>query len=77
MKIRKDLTKIEDTLTWPPRFGISAEDVPTVDDEVQMRMRTGKYESFRVIDTAFAKDGTQLTTYVAIVGVLKSVAEVI
>ena len=58
-----------------PTFGITEDDVPTLEKEVQMHMRSGKYESVRVIDVAFAKDGTRLTTYVALVGVLKSLTE--
>lgn len=58
-----------------PEWGVMPEDVSTFEEEVAMYRDSDEYSDVRVVDVAFAKDGTLLTTYVSLVGVLNKVAE--
>jgi len=62
-----------ETYSWPA-YGIFAEDVPTLNDEIKRYESLG-YTDVRVLDVAFRIDGTPSTSYVAIVGVISNIAE--
>lgn len=53
-----------------PKWGIFAEDVPTLEDEIAALGK--KYDGVRIIDTAFKTDGTPASNHVAIVGTPKA-----